>query len=82
MSGTHSLPVKSCVDWVNATNDISYAMSRNVYTPGTKDANNHSLPSIFKFYFYVSHLLLEIDVRNNGKSTFSEIMINLFQPPP
>ena len=40
-----------------------------------------SLPTIFKFCFY-AFLLLEIDVRNNGKSTSSEIIINLFQPPP
>ena len=66
LSGMHSSPAKSCVDWVNTTNDISYALSRNVYTPGTKDANNHSLPTIFKFCFYASHLLLKIDFRNNG----------------
>ena len=60
VSGVHSPPTKSSVDRVNATNYVSYAMSRNMYTSRTKDAHDHSLPTICKLGFNARHLLFKI----------------------
>ena len=56
VSGVHSPPTESSVDWVNATNNVSYAMSRNMYTSRMKDTHDHSLPTIYKLSLYARHL--------------------------
>ena len=55
----HSPPTKSSIDWVNATNDVSHAMSWNVYISRAKDAFDHSFPAIYKSCFYSCHFVVQ-----------------------
>lgn len=78
VSGVHSPPVESSIDQVNATSNVSCAISRNMYTSRTKDTHDHSLLTIYKLSFYARHLLFKINFGNTWESTFLKIKINLF----
>lgn len=58
--GVYSFLTKSSVDRVNATNNVFYAMSRNMYIFRTKDVYDYFFFIICKLGFNVRYLLFKI----------------------